>query len=134
MLVAGEIKILQQVQFASGSAKILPDSFPLLRAVANVLAMHSDLKLIRVEGHTDNKGKPEKNMVLSQQRAESVRDWLVAGGVDASRLQAQGYGQTKPIMPNATDKGRRANRRVEFHIVEAPTPAPALEPVLDMPK
>lgn len=127
VLVGGEIKILQQVQFASGSAKILPDSFPLLRAVANVLSMHSDLKQVRIEGHTDNKGTPDKNMVLSQQRAESVRDWLVAGGVDASRLQAQGYGQSKPIMPNATDKGRKVNRRVEFHIVDAPAPQPALE-------
>ncbi len=119
VLVQGAIKILQQVKFASGKAKILADSNALLRSVANMLAMHAEIKHLRIEGHTDNVGKPEKNLTLSQARADSVRTWLVTeGGVDGERLTTKGYGQDKPIMPNNTDKGRKANRRVEFNIVD----------------
>ena len=74
---------------------------------------------MRVEGHTDNRGTAKYNLKLSQDRAASVRAHLISvGGIDASRLDAQGFGLTKPIAPNKTAKGRAANRRSEFIIVE----------------
>ena len=80
---------------------------------------------MRVEGHTDNRGTEKHNLKLSQDRAASVRTHLISvGGIDASRLDAQGFGLTKPIAPNKTSKGRAANRRSEFMIVER---APAAE-------
>jgi outer membrane protein OmpA-like peptidoglycan-associated protein len=72
---------------------------------------------VRIEGHTDNVGSEKTNMKLSDQRAHSVRQHLMEKeGIDGARLEALGYGQTKPIAPNATARGRAANRRVEFNI------------------
>ena len=73
-----------------------------------------------IEGHTDNKGKASKNMELSDRRARSVLNYLVGKGVASERLDAQGYGDSKPVASNKTSKGRAANRRVEFHIVDPP--------------
>lgn len=111
------IEILENVHFATGSAVIDKRSFNLLNQVAGVIREHPELTKIRVEGHTDNVGAPEKNMALSQSRAESVRDHLVGQGVDKSRVDAVGYGQERPISPNITSRGRDANRRVEFSII-----------------
>jgi hypothetical protein len=71
---------------------------------------------VTVQGHTDSVGSSEFNAVLSQQRAEAVVKWLTSHGVGKDRLSAQGMGKEQPIMPNDTEAGRAANRRVEFHI------------------
>jgi outer membrane protein OmpA-like peptidoglycan-associated protein len=94
------------------------DSFTLLNQVAQVIKTHPEIKKLRVEGHTDSVGKPDANQRLSEARAKSVRDYLVKQGVGAERLESVGFGQTKPIAPNETARGREANRRVEFMIVE----------------
>lgn len=112
------IEILESVLFATGNAEIDKRSFKLLNQVAAVIREHSRLRKIRIEGHTDNVGSEETNRTLSQNRAEAVRDYLVRQGVDASRLDAVGYGQERPIAPNITRRGREANRRVEFVIVD----------------
>ncbi|HVZ73434.1 MAG TPA: OmpA family protein [Polyangia bacterium] len=130
---AGKIRIHQQVFFATGKDAVLPKSFPLLKAVADVLKSTPSIKKVRVEGHTDTKGKPEMNLDLSKKRAAAVRDMLVKEGVDASRLDAEGYGGTVPIAPNDNEKGRAQNRRVDFVITDpaqeaAPTPASAAAP------
>jgi outer membrane protein OmpA-like peptidoglycan-associated protein len=116
---AGQIKIRDQVKFATASAAIVPgkDSQEVLDAVEKILEQHPEIKQVRVEGHTDNTGLPAFNRTLSQHRAESVVKWLVGRGVDPSRLTAQGFGPDRPIDDNGTDGGRRNNRRVEFHIV-----------------
>jgi outer membrane protein OmpA-like peptidoglycan-associated protein len=111
------LKILDKVQFASGKATILPKSFPLLDQVASVLKSQTQIKLVQVEGHTDNVGKPEANTKLSQQRADAVVDYLVKKGVEKARLKAVGFGQEKPVQSNDTAAGKEANRRVEFNIV-----------------
>ena len=80
---------------------------------------------MRIEGHTDNAGKAAANKALSKARAESVKAWLVKHGIDKKRLTAQGFGQDKPIDDNSTEAGRKNNRRVEFHIEDGGTPAPA---------
>jgi outer membrane protein OmpA-like peptidoglycan-associated protein len=74
--------------------------------------------LMRVEGHTDNVGKLDDNMKLSQSRADSVRDYLLQQGVEPKQVVAEGYGPTRPISSNATKAGKAANRRVEFRMHE----------------
>jgi outer membrane protein OmpA-like peptidoglycan-associated protein len=115
-IVNGQIRINEQVKFATGSAKILTDSDELLTAVAQVMTDHPELKHVRVEGHTDNVGKAAMNKKLSRARAESVVAWLVKHSVARSRLSAEGFGMDRPIDNNATELGRKNNRRVEFHI------------------
>jgi OOP family OmpA-OmpF porin len=112
-----KIEILQQVHFEFGKATILADSFSLLQQVVDAV-VKNNVKRIRVEGHTDNKGDKAKNQKLSEDRARSVADYLIAQGIDKSRLESVGYGDTRPVAPNLTARGRELNRRVEFIIVE----------------
>ncbi|HEY8087189.1 MAG TPA: OmpA family protein [Polyangiaceae bacterium] len=127
-----EITIKTQIQFALDSAVILPESFGLLTEIADTLIRHPEIKRVEVQGHTDNSGTPEHNKVLSEQRAEAVRAWLVQHGVVSDRLVARGFGQEKPLVPNVTAGNRARNRRVQFIILEkdgsastAPTPPTA---------
>jgi outer membrane protein OmpA-like peptidoglycan-associated protein/opacity protein-like surface antigen len=116
-ITADKLKILDQVQFRTGTAKLSPASNKLLDNVARVLLVQLQIWKIRVEGHTDNVGDPVKNMNLSQSRAESVVAYLVKKGVAPERLEAVGFGDTKPLEDNKTAKGRQINRRVEFNII-----------------
>lgn len=111
------IEIHEVVQFASGSAQLLEASYPLLNDVAQVLVDAPHMR-VRVEGHTDNQGSDSFNQTLSEKRAASVRDYLVSRGVDGTRLESAGFGETRPIDTNRTPEGRTVNRRVEFHILE----------------
>ncbi|MBI5547349.1 MAG: OmpA family protein [Deltaproteobacteria bacterium] len=111
------IQIKQQVHFATAKATILNDSFQLLDQVVDAI-VRSGTKKLRVEGHTDNQGPKDSNLKLSQARAQAVMDYLIKKGVDRSRLLSEGYGDTKPVAPNLTARGRELNRRVEFMIVE----------------
>jgi outer membrane protein OmpA-like peptidoglycan-associated protein len=113
-----EITIKQQIQFALDSAVILPESFGLLTEIADTVIRHPEIRRIEVQGHTDNSGTPDHNKILSDQRAEAVRAWLVQHGVPSDRLVAKGYGQDKPIVPNVTVQNRARNRRVQFIILE----------------
>jgi OmpA-OmpF porin, OOP family len=79
---------------------------------------HPEIKRVRVEGHTDNKGAAAYNEKLSQQRADSVIKWLSSHGIAAERLVAKGMGLTTPLVANDTEANRALNRRVEFHIEE----------------
>lgn len=112
-----KIEILQQVHFEFGKATILGDSFSLLDQVVDAIVTNN-VKRIRVEGHTDNKGGKEKNQKLSEDRARSVADYLISKGIDKARLESVGYGDTRPVAPNLTAKGRELNRRVEFIVAE----------------
>ena len=123
-IVRGEIKILQQVKFATASDYILPESDKILTEVAKILKDHPEIR-IRVEGHTDNQGNATYNKDLSKKRAASVVKWLTTkGGLEAGRFDSEGFGQERPIAKNDDEKGRQENRRVEFHIVDAGKPAP----------
>ena len=117
----GTIEILQRVEFATNSDVILERSNPVLEAVREILATNPQIRRLRIEGHTDDRGNDQANMTLSNRRATSVAAWLAEHGIDASRLESQGYGETRPIADNRSANGRQTNRRVEFHIVD---PAP----------
>jgi outer membrane protein OmpA-like peptidoglycan-associated protein len=118
-----KIEIRQAVQFEFGKAVLLDESKGLLDEVAGIIKEHPEIKKVRVEGHTDNVGNKAFNQRLSQQRAQSVREYLISQGVEPKRLLAQGYGMSKPIDSNDTEEGRAKNRRVEFNIVERDAPA-----------
>ncbi|MDO7742532.1 MAG: OmpA family protein [Pedobacter sp.] len=108
-IVADAIKNLE---FDLGKSTIRPKSFPTLDRVANLLVTKNfSLKLA---GHTDNTGSADLNMRLSKDRAESIKTYLVDKGVNASRVEATGYGKNQPIATNKTAAGRQKNRRVEF--------------------
>jgi outer membrane protein OmpA-like peptidoglycan-associated protein len=123
-LKGNQIRIMDQVKFKVNSAEILPgkDSEEVLQAVAKVLKDHPEVKKVRVEGHTDNRGDAFANKRLSAARAASVVKWLVKNGVESSRLESVGYGQERPLDSNSTEEGRKHNRRVELNVVEQAAP------------
>ena len=112
-----KIEILQQVHFATGKSTILPESFNLLQQVVDAI-IKNNVRRVKVEGHTDNRGVKAANQTLSEDRARSVMEYLVAQGLDKDRLESVGYGDSKPIAPNLTARGRELNRRVEFIVLE----------------
>jgi OOP family OmpA-OmpF porin len=116
-LKENKLELAQPVQFAPGKTEVLAASFPLLAQVVDTI-VRNDIKRLRIEGHTDNQGNPELNLQLSKDRAKAVADYLTKAGIDASRLEVEGYGDTLPIAPNLTPRGRELNRRVEFVILE----------------
>ena len=109
----GPPEVLHGVNFEFDSARLTPNAKTVLRGVAERLLAHSDSE-VEIAGHTDSKGSDEYNQALSERRAESVRDFLIDLGVDPGRLQARGYGDTRPVDSNATDEGRERNRRIEM--------------------
>lgn len=112
------IKISEKIYFEFGKAIIQERSFSLIDEIAETVVANPQLKKIRIEGHTDDVGSDLANLKLSQSRADSVVDALVARGVERSRLDGVGFGEMRPIDSNETDDGRAANRRVEFIIVD----------------
>jgi outer membrane protein OmpA-like peptidoglycan-associated protein len=117
-----QLKLLDMVYFNTDTAEIQARSEPLLTEVADALLRTPEVLRVEVQGHTDNVGAADYNLDLSQRRAEAVRDFLLRNGVEASRLEAKGYGLTKPIAPNKGEKGRSKNRRVAFIILERAAP------------
>ena len=115
-----QLEILEKVYFRKGSAKLQKRSWALLDNVAAVLRAHPEIERVRVEGHSDATGSLAFNMRLSKRRAETVVRYLVGRGkVSRSRLVAEGYGPTQPLVENAKSKEELAlNRRVEFHIAK----------------
>lgn len=105
----------KQIFFATNRYELLPKSFAALNEVVKVLQENPALQL-HIEGHTDNTSTPEKNQVLSENRAGSVLQYLQKAGIPATRLHATGYGQNRPVAENTTAKGRAANRRVVLRI------------------
>jgi len=115
---AGKLDLKKPIYFAAGKDKILAESSAVLDAIASTLKATPKVKKIAIQGHTDNQGNGDKNLELSQRRAEAVRTALIQRGVAADRLEAQGFGATQPIASNKTAAGRSTNRRVELVLVE----------------
>lgn len=105
---------LEPILFAPGSAAIDGESLATLDRLVEVLA--TTTVTVTIEGHTDSTGDALKNRVLSEDRARAVLNYLVANGIDDSRLRAQGYGAEQPVADNETEQGRALNRRIEFSV------------------
>ncbi len=121
---SNEIQILKKIEFDTGKATIKKNSFAILDEVVSLLKANPGIKKIRIEGHTDSRGGYDMNVKLSKDRAASCLKYLVEHGIDAGRLESEGFGPDKPIDDNKTEAGRQKNRRVEFHIVEQDLPIP----------
>lgn len=114
-----KIVIMQKIHFEFDRWNIRPVSFPILDDVVDILQKNPQILKVRVEGHTDWKGTDAYNDKLSMRRSHSVRTYLIQKGIDPSRLEAAGYGESKPVADNNTDIGRAKNRRTEFTILES---------------
>ena len=111
-----KIVIMQKIHFEFNKWVIRPVSFSILDDVVEVLKKNPQIKKIKVEGHTDSIGSDAYNMRLSLRRANSVREYLIQKGIEADRLIAAGYGESRPIADNNTTLGRAKNRRTEFTV------------------
>jgi len=109
-------KAMQGIQFETAKAKIKKSSYPILDKIVAELERDTTYKL-EISGHTDAQGEHDKNVQLSQDRAQAVVDYLISKGINSERLTAVGYGPDRPIADNSTSEGRKTNRRVEFEII-----------------
>jgi len=108
---------LNNVFFDFGKFELKKESFPELDRISKIFIERPAMK-IKISGHTDNIGTEHDNLILSQNRAKAVTDYLISKGIDSNRMITKGYGETKPVSSNETEQGRKHNRRVEFTILE----------------
>jgi len=117
VVTEAKIELKQKIFFETNKAVIMPRSFSLLAEIGQVMQSRATMT-VRIEGHTDSRGKRPHNMTLSQSRADSVRQFLIGLGIETSRMEAKGFGPDQPIETNKTAAGREKNRRVEFFITQ----------------
>jgi len=115
-LVKGNTATINNLFFDLGKATLKPESGPELKRILQVMTENKSL-VIEISGHTDNTGSDEINDKLSLERANAVKDNLLKGGIDTSRIRTKGYGKSKPKADNSTEEGRQINRRVEIEIL-----------------
>jgi outer membrane protein OmpA-like peptidoglycan-associated protein len=108
---------LKNVYFETGKANLTQESYTELNKLLDYMKTHK-IAVIEIAGHTDNVGEDEANLILSQKRAESVRNFLITGGIDQARVSAKGYGEKQPVATNETPEGRQSNRRTEVRIIK----------------
>jgi OOP family OmpA-OmpF porin len=113
----GESVVLKGVNFEVNSARLTANAKAILNQVADSLAATPGMK-VEIGGHTDAQGSDAFNLKLSERRAQSVHDYLVARGIDPGRLSSKGYGESQPVDTNETPEGRELNRRVEMKVLE----------------
>jgi outer membrane protein OmpA-like peptidoglycan-associated protein len=115
-LVKGSTATVNNLFFDLGRASLKPESEPELKRIQQVMKDNMAL-VIEISGHTDNTGSDEINNKLSLERANAVKDYLLNGNIDSSRIRTKGYGKSKPKADNSTEEGRQINRRVEIEIL-----------------
>ncbi len=113
----GTVILLRNVFFATGKTALEEWSFPELDRVVELLKTEKTL-VIQISGHTDNVGSDKANLKVSVARADVVREYLLSKGVDEKRITSKGYGESKPIATNATDEGKKKNRRVDLLVLK----------------
>lgn len=109
--------VLEDCNFETGKADLEEDSYKVLDELVAYLVRKEDQR-IELQGHTDNVGSAKSNLVLSEARANTVRNYLIAKGIDPNRVTAKGYGLSVPIASNKTADGRAQNRRTEVKILD----------------
>lgn len=107
---------LDDVHFDTDKATLRPDSYPQLKELLEYLQRHEEIN-VEIGGHTDNVGNDAHNLKLSQDRANTIRNYLVQKGIKAARVTARGYGASQPVAENDTEKGRQLNRRTEVKVL-----------------
>jgi outer membrane protein OmpA-like peptidoglycan-associated protein len=112
LMADGKI-ITRGILFGTGKSSIKPESMGVINEIAKMMKENIELKL-RIDGHTDSDGGTESNQTLSEKRSEEVKRILVELGIDASRLDTKGFGESNPISPNNSAEDKANNRRVEF--------------------
>jgi outer membrane protein OmpA-like peptidoglycan-associated protein len=105
----------RNVNFESGRADLLAGAMPELDGLLDFLKTNPEIK-VEISGHTDNVGNDETNRILSENRAEAVANYLISKGIATGRVTAKGFGESRPVSSNGSEKGRLANRRVECRI------------------
>ncbi|MCK5841378.1 MAG: OmpA family protein [Candidatus Sabulitectum sp.] len=115
-LRAGEVMSFDNIYFASGSANLKPESFPILDSVA-ILLRDNPTARMQIAGHTDSDGGESANQTLSQNRAQSVYQYLISKGIAGNRLTTIGHGETNPTVPNNSAANKARNRRIEFTVL-----------------
>jgi outer membrane protein OmpA-like peptidoglycan-associated protein len=108
--------VIKGIQFDTNKSTIKAKSQPTLDGAVEVLTKHTSI-MVEISGHTDDRGDRDKNVKLSEDRANAVRDYLVTKGIDAGRVRTRGAGPDEPLADNKTKAGRAQNRRIEFKIV-----------------
>ncbi len=112
------IHILEKVLFVTAKAEIVEKSYSILQEVTDTLLTNPQITLVKIEGHTDSRGSESYNLDLSNRRANAIRDFLVERGIAPERLDAEGFGELSPLVPNDSPENMEKNRRVEFHILK----------------
>jgi OOP family OmpA-OmpF porin len=115
-ILRDQVTRLENVTFESGKASLRPESNKALNDLAEFMTRKKNMK-IEIAGHTDNVGDKDANQKLSQERAASVRSYLIKKGISAERVTAKGYGDTQPMTDNNTPEGKQKNRRTELRIL-----------------
>ncbi|MBL7964366.1 MAG: OmpA family protein [Flavobacteriales bacterium] len=115
-IAVGKAYRVSDIHYATGSADITPSTIPILEQLATFLKENPSIK-IAIHGHTDDVGRLDENMALSNDRAFTVMSWLQDHGIAGPRLSFKGFGPTKPVAQNTTPEGRAQNRRTEFVII-----------------
>ncbi len=113
----GAVINLKSILFYMGTVSLLEESYPELDVVVDFLKSNPKVE-IELEGHTDNRGDAKKNLVLSQQRVDRIKSYLVSKGIGQRRIKGKGFGGSRPIATNDSEEARKLNRRVEFAIVK----------------
>ncbi len=110
--------LLKDVHFFTTKAELLPGSYPELNRLVKLMKKHPTM-VIKINGHTETReGYEERLMILSEKRAEAVKQYLIIKGISAIRIKKKAFGGTKPVADNNTEEGRKQNRRVEFRIIK----------------
>lgn len=109
----GQMLTVSDVQFDSNRAALREESDHTVFQAAKFMYKHKDAKAV-IKGHTDSRGSEQHNIDLAARRSHSVRNALIAEGIDSSRIETVAVGESEPLATNRTDEGRQANRRVEI--------------------
>lgn len=109
--------VLENVYFETGKSNLKANSFKALDDLVEILKIKSTM-VVEIQGHTDNVGKDEDNLKLSQERADAVRKYLISKGIAEARVSAKGYGPTMPVADNGTDAGKAKNRRTSLKVIK----------------
>jgi len=116
-LTVGTTFVLNNVFFDVDKATLRPESMTELDRLLDILQKNPTIR-IRISGHTDSDGSDEHNLKLSNDRAHSVKNYLVSKGIDEKRLEYKGFGETRPVKPNDTPENKQLNRRTEIEVIE----------------